>query len=248
LRIAYDNLINNDLLLSVSSENSNYPVSNLDSSILTTTWRTLTHDSESVIFDAGAGNVFDIDVVLISGHNLTSAATITVQTDDDVAFGSPTVNTVLTWRDSHIIGYITGGERYVKFIFDDPTNPLDYIEIGKIYAGSFLQMSPSSNLPFKVLNQRNDVIQVTDQGALYGSPGVSRRVFQYDFMHTSDTMIESLRTVLDTVGNYSPIYLLNYDLTFTHHDICYGRIVNNLEETILGGKQNTYSLQIEECK
>lgn len=250
MRICYDNELTTDLISSNSAENSNYPVENCLNTILTTTFRTNDVTAATyIIFDAGAGETFTVDSVFISGHNIQSGTTIKFEMNATDAWGAPSISETLTWRSGHIYKYITSSSyRFIRFYIDDTTNPDDYIELGYLFAGEYLQVTPSSNLPFKVTNLRNDGVTVTDQGAIYGEEGYSRRIFQYDFENMTDTNLENIRTMYDTIGKHGTLYLMNYDELFTHHDIVYGHIVNDLEETVRGGKKNSFSLAIEELR
>ena len=249
MRLLYNNLFDDYDILDYSSQNSNYPASNVQDTILSNTWQTDVGDVSDQYITIDLGAATDITCAVISNHNLTSGATVKVEFNSSDAWGAPAVTETLTWRSTHIIKFFTAHNyRYVRFYFDDDANTDLYLEAGRLFLGTYLQMTPSSNLPFKLGDARNDRVIVTDQGSCYGTPGVSRSVYQYEFSGVQDTMIDSMRLVRDEVGNYKPVYCVNYDSVYTRHDVLYGRIASSFDEEILGGKKNNYSLVIEECK
>jgi hypothetical protein len=248
MRVLYNNLIDDADVEDVSSEASGYDAEKLQNTPLSNEWRTEDGDisGQYVVFDFGAATA--INCVVISSHNISSGATIKFEMHTADAWGAPDLSETLTWRESHIIKFFTStSKQYCRFYIDDPANTDNYLSVGRVFAGTYLQITPSSNVPFTVTNSRNDVVIRTDQGAVYGTKGITRRIFEYDFTSAKDAMIESWRDVYDECGKVEPLYLANYDSTFSHFDLLYGTLLNDLPEDVQGESRNNYTIAVEEC-
>lgn len=246
MRILYDNLWDDYDIYDYSTQDDSYPVANTQHIHLTTVWHTSSLNDQYVTIDFGTSTA--LTCVAISGHNLSSAAVVKFQMHGSDSWGAPDLNETLTWRDGHIIGFFTStSKRFCRVYIDDPTNTDGYVSIGRIFVGTYLAVSPSSLIDFVITNQRNDLITETDMSYIYATPGVSRRVFSYSFPKSKQSMIASLRTVYDTVGKYKPIYVLNYNTSWTDIEPCYGRLLNDFEENRKSGNFSEYVLQIKEC-
>ncbi len=246
MRILYDNFWDDFDIYDYSTQDNSYPVTNTQHIHLTTAWRTSSLDDQYVTLDFGTATA--LTCVVISAHNLTSSAVVKFQMHTSDAWGAPDLDSTLTWRAGHIIGFFTStSKQFCRVYVDDPTNTNAYISIGRIFVGTYLSVSPSSLIDFVISNQRNDLITETDMGYVYATPGLSKRVFSYSFPKSQQTMIASLRTVFDTVGKYKPVYVLNYNTDWTDIEPCYGRFVNDFDENRKGMDLSEYSLQIKEC-
>lgn len=76
----------------ITAAEYDYRVAHLLDDFLMKVWRGAQGAQQIVQFDAGSGRAFFLDAIAIVDSNLPS---ITVQLDDDVAFGSPSTNQVL---------------------------------------------------------------------------------------------------------------------------------------------------------
>ncbi|MBU2551925.1 MAG: hypothetical protein KKB20_26180 [Proteobacteria bacterium] len=88
----------------------------------------------------------EFDVVVINGHNFTSAATIRLQGSDDAAgpwTGTPPWQETVTWAQGHIVHLIGSHDpyRYYNLYVYDPGNPDGYVEVGHLFFGSWYEFS-----------------------------------------------------------------------------------------------------------
>jgi hypothetical protein len=248
VRIAYANLVDSADTITATASNSNWPVENIQSTLLGTAWQSLVCSTDQyVTMDAGAGLTFTVTCAIVSGHNLSSAATIVFEMDNDANFASVDVQETITWRSDHAVKFFTGGSyRYMRFKFTDAANTDGYISIGRLFAGTYTEIAPSSVVPFKILNARNDNKQVTDQYCVYGEIGESKRVFSFEFPPSAIAMITTWRTVYDTVGKVKPIWFFDLNTVYTNIAPAYCTIDNDLEES-WNGNMITYNLVLREC-
>jgi len=66
----------------------------------------------------------DVQMFAMLGHGFSSGATLTLQGDDDPAFGSPGVNLSLTWNEHQIVVYWSAAQtyRYWRLLASDSGN------------------------------------------------------------------------------------------------------------------------------
>jgi hypothetical protein len=244
MRLAVTNIWDNHDIIDSSFENVQYPPENTQNPHTTTQWISDDCNDEYITI---ASSSESINTVIISGHNLSNAAVITLLADDTPDWGAPAVSEVVTWREDHCIKFFTAtAKAYYRITIDDPANVDGVIKIGRIFLGTYTQITPSSYASFNITNSRNDVVQKTETGNVYGSIGSSFRVFKYSFPKISMTMLTTLRTIFSTVGTVKPIYLFNFDTYWTYINPAYVRIVDNLDEEWTGNNKVRYSLTFEE--
>lgn len=77
----------------IPSSEYDYRVEHVLDDFISKVWRGEDEDEQIIRFDAGSGRAFSIDTILIVGTNLPS---LTVQLDDDSAFGSPSTNQAIS--------------------------------------------------------------------------------------------------------------------------------------------------------
>jgi hypothetical protein len=126
-----------------TSESAQFPFEDTLVDTLYQRWRTTDVSAEDTGWrDLGA--VVSIDYVAILGHNLTSAATITIYGADDTS-GTNAVNAVITWTTGNIYFPLTSAieKRYFKITLSDATNTDGYLEIKTIVIGAIF--TPTRN-------------------------------------------------------------------------------------------------------
>ncbi|MCK9195437.1 MAG: hypothetical protein M0P16_00470 [Syntrophales bacterium] len=89
-----------------------------------------------------------VKAVVIGDHNLTSTATITLQADAAATFdsgvgGAPELSESVTWAAGKILHYLTTAytKAYTRLKIQDTDNADDYIEIGELFLGSYMELS-----------------------------------------------------------------------------------------------------------
>ena len=125
-----------------STAMGDFNVNNVNTDVVEQVWRSAPGAKTGLRLDCDTGlsqGVF-LDTLAILNHNLTKSATITVQGDDDPAFGSPGIVLTLAPVDLKNAYYIAPelpmqGYRYWRISIDDFTNTNNYLEIGTILFG-----------------------------------------------------------------------------------------------------------------
>ena len=248
MRALWNNLFDN-FTPSVSSEATNYGVENAQNISLDKVWRTTDDATEYVTIDAGAGETLTIDSIAILEHNLTNAAVIKIQMNATDAWGAPSVDETITWREGIIMHYLAASStyRFARLYFEDDANTDGYIEIGRIFECEYLQFDPSSTIEVPIANVRNDVQIFSDSNVMWSRQGVGYRQFRYKFPPSAEAMITKIRTMYNAIGKHKSFVFTNYDESFSKIEPAYVVIVNNFEEDWNGAKAE-YELRLRETK
>lgn len=149
--------------ITASSQLSSLPVSNLQTPDPAEKWRTSGCATEYAIFDFGAAVI--VNALMLVGHNLTGAATLQARLASTVPnlTAAPSVNTTVlsAWptsgkpTDDDWPSYLSllkwsnnNAYRYMRLDIVDAANPDGFVEIGRAYAGQYLQ--PAYNVDLNV--------------------------------------------------------------------------------------------------
>lgn len=130
-------------VVSASSEVASLPAANVQSMWRSKPWRSTGCASEWLKFNLGAAR--SILAVILTGHNLTSAATVHVQANASDVWMSPSVDVTLAWSARDLVYLWTSAQAYQwwRITIADPANPDGFIELGRVYVG--LAPAPDRN-------------------------------------------------------------------------------------------------------
>jgi len=214
-------------------------------------------DKRQLVFAQDFQNQFNLDTVAIMGHNIGEGAAIKVELNDwdewnyTDGSGSSIIQEVLTWDDETILKMFTKVKRqYARFTISDPNNDDGILKIGRIWGGPFLDISPSSLDDFRVIKKRSDRNIYGINRQKWSDVGVGWRQFELTFPRTEATMLNSIQTMYDEVGNHSSFLYMNFDLLRSWPIIepLYCSIVGDITFGHRGRQKYTYGITIEEDK
>jgi len=142
--------------------------------------------------------------------------------------------------------FIVRQEKYV-FAKVSITNT-NTVQLGRIWMGDYLQISPSSLLDFRVTKKRSDVNIYGKDRQKISIPGVSWRRIELSFPTTSNDMIKSIYTMYSTVANNKSIIFCNFDTIrgYPLVEPLYCSIDGSITFTHNESMKFTYSLNLEE--
>ena len=134
IRFCYTNYADS-AVVSASSEATALPAANVQSMWRSKPWRSTGCASEWIKFDLGAAK--NILAVILTGHNLTSAATVHVQANASDVWTSPSVDVVIPWSARDLVYLWTANQSYQwwRITFADAANPDGFISLGRAYVG-----------------------------------------------------------------------------------------------------------------
>lgn len=254
MRIAYDNLID-DLTLSaftVIGTATGYPVTNVQEQRLSVRYRTASPTAQSVIIDFATAQ--SITTAAILGHNISASATassILVSARADTGFTAGNVIATLTRNEDAILKFFTAASfRYWKFSIDDQSNTDGYLEMGRLWLGTYITILPSSLLDFTVAKRRSDIVTYGKNRQKYASIGEDWRRFELNFPPTGGSALTAIQTMFDAVGLHSSLLFTHLDLDYSYPIIypCYCSITDEISFSHDKRLNFNFSLVLEENK
>jgi len=236
-RILAENLIlDSGATQTVSSEESNFPASNLiDFQRRTRKLRFTGCSSEWVKWDFLSATNPDA-IVIIGERNgsiqISPMATITLQGNETDVWTGPSYEQTLTWDEFAIIhasdgGLHTEGLRFWRLLIADPLNPLGYIEINKVYLGySYSSSRGAVQFPFADRHIDTSVIKVSDGGQYYARKKQQSMGFRLVWNALTVTEKERLQSFFESLGTNSAFFVqLDKGTVFSSTENKYTRYV-----------------------
>jgi len=253
MRIAYTNFLDSLSSSSIlaSSYDTSYPVTNVQDQRLTVKWHSDEATTQTVVFDLGSTTTTSIYAIL--SHNLTSTGTVTVVGNDDIASGLTWVTSgesstqTITYNQNMMVKMVSPIiNRYYKFTFSGQAE--GGVQIGRLWIGNYIQISPSSLDSFTVIKKRSDTVVYGKNRQKYASIGKEWRRFELTFPKTSPTGITAIQTLFSAVGNHSSFLFMNFDdlRTYDLVEPCYVSIDGDIGFIHQRAQYYSYSLALEE--
>lgn len=195
--------------LTANSEDSSYPAANVQDYQLAKYYRTVTCTAEWVKVDAGSGSTITATGACIVSHNLTASGTFKIQGNATDSWGSPSVDETISY-DSGIMytTFNSASYRYWRFSLADSTNPDTYLQIGRLFLGTYLSFSdqPSKDFPLTYEDTSNVDFSITGQA--FGDAGVIYRLYNFKFPYWSDSVRQSVVTMIEGIKLVKPVVLV----------------------------------------
>lgn len=277
MRISYDNYIDylaSSAMTSVSVI-TNYPLSNVQDQRLGKTFRSSELSTMTVIINIGdiiSAGKNPVSTIALLGHNLDSSATVTVERNIYDSWPGATSQSI-TYNSGIMLSYISDDNAFIiteegdfliseesdyiiesldyyyyRFTISNTTNADSFIELGRIWLGDYLNITPSSLLNFNVTKRRSDIVIYGKDRQKFALEGVGWRHFSLSFPVTDHTMVENIIDMYKTVGNHTSIIFSNFD-TLRGYDLvepCYVSIVGDIVFSHKKNMKFEYSLELEE--
>lgn len=117
-----------------STENAQFPVTNIQSDFRTKVYRS-TSNSDNIVFDMGSTEPVDYVGIVDNWQNGFGVSTITVEANATDSWGAPAFSTTLTFDSAFGVGIKSFTEqnyRYWRLVF---TSTLGYCEVANLFIG-----------------------------------------------------------------------------------------------------------------
>jgi hypothetical protein len=196
--------------ITANSEASGYPAANLQDISCEVVTRSTGDTSEWWKIGDGVTKIKMSSFAIIN-HNFTSGATVTLQGNDTDSWGAPSKEEVITYNADIMTKFFTEGEYYYwRLLVADASNPDEYIEIGRLAGGEYLQMPPiEPGLTYPKITTSTREFTVT--GQVYGDKGRIHRTPGFAFPIIEDDERVDIDEMFDGVHNIKPVVLIVYE-------------------------------------
>ena len=228
MKILYDNHVTS-ATIDAFSENPDYDFDTaLNDTRLSRVGRTVDDATQWIKFSFASA--VDVDYMLILAHNITSGATVKVQANATDSWGSPSIDTAMTYNSEYIIHAFSSTEsyQYWRFYVDDSSNPDTYIEVGHIFLGEALEM-PGFNRNSVIVKNSNSVATKSISGSLYGDTRLKYKAASISFPSVTDTERGLINTFWDTVDVVRPFTMLIWESDLDVEPPIYCALTESLE-------------------
>lgn len=240
IRYAINNLINSNTLDSVSTEDALYVKEWMYNERQSKPFR-MTAKTGNIVFDLAAGRP---DIIGIMNHNLTNAATITLEfANDPPNWGAPDDSIVLTWNELNIWESFTKDYRWLRLVLADAGNPynLSFGEVILTTSGTFTRnynWGSSDVLRFF----KSD--RVTGYGQRHRSLLAKGRAFNLRFENITDAhLVSEVEAFFDAFNGVDPFIFIPDD---SEANCWYVYCLNDLEAVRNFIDINSFALSLEE--
>lgn len=235
MRFCYENAFT-DSILTVTNEDSNYPIENIYDTRLSKIYRSLTTEIR-ILFDAGLGYTLTPDSVTINAHNISDTATIRIEGNDSDSWGSPSFSQEITYNELCMLEFFTASAyRYWSIYIDDPTNADGYIQIGHSFLGNYLSIDMPIGNDFSFFIRENSKKSTSPTGQVYGhNSGVWLKGYNLKLDWITNAEKDSLLAMYDYIRNFKPFYFIIDENYTDDMPVLYCTIDNELEFTHIAG-------------
>lgn len=198
-----------DAVLTVNSENINYPITNILNTSLKRLSQTIAGTTTmTIVFDAGVA--VTVNSINIAAHNISSGVTtLDFQGNATDAWGAPSVDEDLTslWNTGIISKQFTGGSyRYWRVNIIDAGNTDTFIELGRV-SGCDALTSP--NLGTEVSRSyKSDTEKIrSNAGNSFGNIYPKYRTISIQWKKLTVGNVAALETFFDQVDSSIPFFV-----------------------------------------
>lgn len=221
-------------VITPSSEDVNFPASNLKNPLRSKVLRTTGVDDQSVVFDLITSEYINSVVVLWpkeNGVKLSNSVNLRIQANATNEWSSPAVDQVLTVDNtyevaSHFFSGNGGSYRYWRLFIDDPTNPYDYIEIGMVWLGLSIDIDNAQN-GFKYQLEDTSIINRNDFGHEYVDEYPTIATLDISYQYLDYDVIKVLEETFRRNGTRKPVIFIadeTDDIFDKDHFLLYGKM------------------------
>lgn len=217
--------------ITASSADTAYPAANLKVLPVAKHWRSTGVSSENLQFDLGSALAITLMAVL--NHNLTSAATVTVNGGSTANPDGSQYTTTITWREFDMFKLLSAAAqtyRYWKVIFVDTANADGYIKVGKIMLGNATTLGFHWRYGSRFFDQYVNLNLKSAGGVPHVEQkyGIVRQ--QFDFGPLTTANMATIRTLYRALkGNAKPLFIIPES---DGADGYFGRFINELDRNL----------------
>ena len=254
LAISYSNLLDDATPINYSSQQTNFPASNVIEPFRSKAWRSALAQIEDQYLEFDLGyQARPKTAILINeqrGILLSQQATIKVIGSNDGNWTTPEVEVVIPWDENFISKFddsAFGSCRFYRFFFDDPNQVDGYLEVGNLFLGESVQFTSSDvalNWDDTKLDDSDEI--ESDGGEPWFDTKTQRDRWTFELPLMNKTDKDNLVEIFKTVGRHKPFYLHldpGLEISSTQSELArYVRFINDL--SVVNVFNDAYNVRI----
>lgn len=242
-----------NILSVTSTAPGDFDVSNITTESTRRVWRSATAATEQSII-IKAEKKTDIDIFAILGHNFTESAVIKVEANISNNFLAPPVTRYLAWNEYVVVSPVAFGGlyEYYRISILDPSNPCEYLEIGRVVGGRVLQLINNEDITDTYSVGKKDYSETMKTEGYFrqSNENIIARTFSASFgkIYTTtgfDTNYKNLVKMFETVKITKP-FLTVLDMDNPYKMIMWGQLTDIPDDAFGINDFVNFPLRIEE--
>jgi hypothetical protein len=160
------------------------------------------------------GSARAIQALILMDHNLTLNATITLKGNNaDAGWGSPLFSESVTWAADKILHYLSATQtyRYWQIEIADGSNSDNYIEIGELFLGPYMELTRNYKEGFSETTEFLRDVNTTPYGVERSRHYNTRMSFSYEFNAMLAADVTAMKALVSSVssraaGTFKPFW------------------------------------------
>jgi hypothetical protein len=205
VQIYSDNFIYQSII-AASSENAQFPVSNILDPRRSKVYRS-TSSSASIVFDFGETSQVDSFFLVSDKRNGLGVHTLTLEFSHTNVWSSPAASEVITLDPSYNAGFKEFPVKEYRFCRVVMTSTLPYCEIANIFIGKKLDLGRSINFNWSVKDNELSRKQVNRYGQIFSDIVGKQRTINAGFSLLDKDQLDKINSVIDFYGETKPFFV-----------------------------------------
>lgn len=205
-RFSYENLLDaSATTITASTSATGFPVSYVADDLRALRWRATGRSAEFIKVDLGSVTTFNS--LIVWDGNFSTAATITIQiSNDDVTYRTE-ATPVPTTEGQVVVQGAEFSARYIKFVFTDTSIADLYIEVGRVFVGSYLEAEVHQDLGWEHKKVSYTVRSRTPGGVIHSliRPIADKQVMPFSLVPPS--MKAAFEEMIDAADSWMPMWV-----------------------------------------
>ena len=207
IRFLSNNLVET-AVLTASTENAQFPVSNIQQDFRTKVYRS-TSNTDNVVFDLGSIEPVDYVGIADNWQNGFGVSTITIEANATDSWGSPAFSTTLTFDSKFGIGIKSITEQSYRFWRFSFTSTLGYCEVSNLFIGKAVNID-TNGIDFGWAYKNRDMKNF--KTSRYGQEfiddvGQRKELNSIKIKVMNTTELDSFFEVFDTIRTIKPMFI-----------------------------------------
>lgn len=203
----FDRNLVDDAVLTPSSVNALYPVSNIKDERRSKVFRS-TSNTTNIVLDLQETQLIDSIFLVADKKNSFGFSSVTVEFNATSDFTSPAYSVVVPLSTKFGIGFVEFAQISYRFARIVMTSTLGYCELSKIYIGKKLPLTRSISFNWTIKDEELSTKQRNRYGQLFVDLIGRQKVVAFALNNFDKNDLTLINSLLDHVGESKHFYIL----------------------------------------